>query len=255
MTDGFQTENNFEQPIFVLVRPQLARNIGSSARAMRNFGLERMRLVAPRDGWPNSDAVATASGAGRLLDNAEIHSDLRSALADVHFTVSTTARSREMAKETIFPEQAMAEVRNRIELGQKVAVVFGPERTGLTNQDLSVANVLVTVPTNPEFGSLNLAQCVLLFAYEWNRQIVSTRQIPTKADGMDLATSADKLKLVDLYSDDLDKAGFFWPEEKADGMRLNLKNMFMRLEVTEAEVRTLHGVRRALLRGIPKERR
>ncbi|MCK5499704.1 MAG: RNA methyltransferase, partial [Tritonibacter mobilis] len=158
------------QPHFVLVRPQMGENIGGAARAMWNFGLDRMRIVAPRDGWPNQKAVAMASGAGRLLDEAQLAQDLPEALADCTYVFATTARPRELTKPVFSPEGAMKKAAELLRQGEKVAVLFGPERAGLENDDIAKANAIITVPVNPEFASLNLAQCVLLTAYEWRRQ-------------------------------------------------------------------------------------
>ncbi|MDX1785967.1 MAG: RNA methyltransferase, partial [Roseovarius sp.] len=157
------------QPDFVLVRPQMGENIGAAARAMWNFGLDRMRIVAPRDGWPNPAAGAMASGAGRLLDEAMLVDTLPEAVSDAHFVFATTARSRDMTKPVMSPERAMQLTAEKIADGQRVAVLFGPERAGLENADVALANAIISVPVNPEFASLNLAQCVLLTAYEWRR--------------------------------------------------------------------------------------
>ena len=157
------------QPLFVLVRPQMGENIGAAARAMWNFGLERMIIVAPRDGWPNPSAVALASGAGRLLDKASVVDSTAEALGDATFVYATTARSRDLTKEVFTPEAAMADAARRIAAGGRVAVLFGPERAGLENDDIARANAIISVPVNPDFPSLNLAQCVLLTAYEWRR--------------------------------------------------------------------------------------
>ena len=164
------------QPSFVLVRPQMGENIGAAARAMWNFGLDRMRIVAPRDGWPNPKAVAMASGAGRLLDEAQMAADLPEALADCTYVFATTARPRELTKPVFSPEGAMKKAAELIGQGEKVAVLFGPERAGLENDDIAKANAIITVPVNPEFASLNLGQCVLLTAYEWRRQRIQCRR-------------------------------------------------------------------------------
>jgi len=145
-------------PVFVLVRPQLGENVGAAARAMWNFGLRRMRLVDPRDGWPNPRAIAMASGAGSLLDEAAIHQTTAQAVADCAHVYATTARPREMVKPVLSPEAAVADMRARIAGGARVAVLFGPERTGLENEDVALANAIVTADTNPAFGSINLAQ-------------------------------------------------------------------------------------------------
>ena len=146
------------QPAFVLVRPQMGENIGAAARAMWNFGLDRMRVVAPRDGWPNQKAVAMASGAGRLLDEARLSPDVPDALADCSFVFATTARQRGLTKPVYSPEAAMKLAAEKIAAGEKIAVMFGPERSGLENDDIAKANAIISVPVNPAYGSLNLGQ-------------------------------------------------------------------------------------------------
>lgn len=233
------------QPAFVLVRPQMGENIGGAARAMLNFGLERMRVVSPRDGWPNERAVAMASGAGRLLDTAGLYDSLPDAIGDCAHVYATTARARGLTKPVMTPEEAMADAHARIQSGQTVAVLFGPERSGLENEDVARAQTIVTVPVNPAFFSLNLAQCVLLTSYEWQRQ--AGQDIPTM-DIPEPASAIEVEKLGDHYESELDQAGFFFPETKAAGMKLTLRNMWGRLPLTRADVQTLHGTLRQLRR-------
>ncbi|CUJ93411.1 RNA methyltransferase [Shimia thalassica] len=236
------------QPAFVLVRPQMGENIGGAARAMWNFGLDRMRIVAPRDGWPNQKAIAMASGAGRLLDEALLTSSVEDALDDCHYVFATTARARGLTKPVVTPERAMEMAREKIAAGQKVAVLFGPERAGLENEDIAKANAIINVPVNPEFASLNLAQCVLLTAYEWRRQSVEV-----DAERVDMAKSvwANHNEIEALsghYEERLDEAGFFFPEPKAEGMKVNLRNMWSRMPLTRADVQMLHGILRQMVR-------
>ena len=231
-------------PVFILVRPQMGENIGAAARAMLNFGLERMRIVDPRDGWPNPKASAMASGAGRVLDQAGIFADLAGAIGDCDFVFATTARSRELTKPVITPERAMELARELATQGKKVAVLFGPERAGLENDDVAFANAIVTVPVNPDFFSLNLGQCALLLAYEWRRQTVS---VPSEVMGFARTEFASRLeieKLADHYEERLEQAGFFYPAEKVPSMKLSLRNMWARLGLTRAEVQTFHGMLR-----------
>ncbi len=236
------------QPAIVLVRPQMGENIGAAARAMLNFGLSRMRIVDPRDGWPNPRANALASGAGRVLDAATVHGDLAGAIADCTFTFATTARTRDMTNPVYTPEAAMAEAAAMIAAGGKVAVLFGAERAGLENDDIAQANALISVPVNPEFASLNLAQCVLLTAYEWRRQVDRPAPQTTDWAGHAPATGAEIDALARHYEDRLDDANFFFPEHKAASMKLTLRNLWSRLPLTDADVRMLHGVLRQLLR-------
>ncbi len=242
-------------PAFVLVRPQMGENIGAAARAMLNFGLDRMRLVSPRDGWPNPAAAAMASGAGRVLDGAGVFPDLPAALADCHYVFATTARVRGLHKPVLTPEEAMARARDMMAAGQRVAVVFGPERAGLENDDVAHANALVTVPVNPDFPSINLAQCVLLMGYEWRRQAAGGGVADGAGDGgrggaaiPDPASGGEVSRLADHYEDELERAGFFFPPEKAAGMKQKLRNMWTRLALTRAEVQILHGMLRQIVR-------
>ena len=236
------------QPAFVLVRPQMGENIGAAARAMWNFGLDRMRIVAPRDGWPNSKAAAMASGAGRLLDEAVLAEDLPEALADCSYVFATTARVRGLTKPVYAPERAMQVAAEKIAAGEKVAVLFGPERAGLENEDVARANAIISVPVNPAFASLNLAQCVLLTAYEWRRASGEVEMERTDMAGADWATQTEVEKLADHYEQRMEEAGFFFPEHKREGMKLNLRNMWSRMPLTGADVRMLHGVLRQMVR-------
>ncbi len=234
------------QPAFVLVAPQMGENIGAAARAMWNFGLERMRLVAPRDGWPNSKAVAMASGAARVLDQVQVFEATKNAIADMNFVFATTARSRDLTKPVVTPERAMQIAGERIAEGQKVGVLFGPERAGLENEDIVRANAIISVPVNPAFASLNLAQCVLLTAYEWQRAGAADRAEEIIAGKARPASAIEVEKLNEHLSEKLDAVGFFWPEHKAASMRLSLRNLFSRMPLTDADIRMLHGVVRAL---------
>ncbi|MGY6536213.1 MAG: RNA methyltransferase [Pararhodobacter sp.] len=232
----------------VLVRPQMAENIGAAARAMRNFGLARMRLVAPRDGWPNPKAVATASGAGAVLDNAGLFADTAAAIADCDRVYATTARARGLVKPVMTPEAAMAEARALIARGQRVAVLFGPERAGLENDDLIPAQAIVTVPVDPAFFSLNLAQCVLLMAYEWRRTGLPAGDTAAPLQNAETAPAGEVAVLGDHLEQRLDAAGFFFPPDKAPGMKRKLRAMLARWGLTRAEVQTLHGILRQLAR-------
>ena len=236
------------QPAFVLVRPQMGENIGAAARAMWNFGLDHMRIVAPRDGWPNQKAVAMASGAGRLLDEAQLHDDLAGAIADRTYVFATTARSRDLTKPVFSPEAAVGEIVRRMSEGEKVAVLFGPERAGLENDDIAQANAIITVPVNPEFPSLNLAQCVLLTAYEWRRATADVPGFEMELAGTEVASQLEVQKLAEHYEERLDQAGFFFPEAKAEGMKRTMRNLWSRMPMTRADVQLFHGVLRQMVR-------
>ncbi|KAF0675188.1 RNA methyltransferase [Profundibacterium mesophilum] len=237
------------QPAFVLVRPQMGENIGAAARAMWNFGLNEMRVIAPRDGWPNPRAAALASGAGRLLDSATLHGDVADAVQDAHYVFATTARPRGMIKPVFTPEAAMRKARALTGEGRKVAVLFGPERAGLENDDITRANGIITVPVNPEFPSLNLAQCVLLMGYEWQREVTERAGETLEMAGTEPATVLDVETLAEHYERRLEQAGFFFPEEKAPHMRRVLRNLWSRMPLMRADVQLLHGVLRQLVRG------
>jgi tRNA/rRNA methyltransferase len=237
------------QPYFVLVRPQMGENIGASARAMWNFGLEKMRVVAPRDGWPSTRAVAMASGAGRLLDAAQHFDGVSEAVGDANFIFATTARGRGLTKPILAPEEAMRQAAEKLAQGQKVAVLFGPERAGLENEDIAGANALISVPVNPDFPSLNLAQCVLLMAYEWRRAQGQVELVRMELAKTQWAEAIEVEKLAQHYEERLEDAGFFFPEAKAPGMKVNLRNMWSRFTLTRADVQMLHGVLRQLVRA------
>lgn len=236
------------QPAFVLVRPQMGENIGAAARAMWNFSLDRMRLVAPRDGWPNPKADAMASGAGRLLDEAQLFGTTADALADCSYVFATTARQRGLTKPVHSPESAMKLAAEKIAAGEKVAVLFGPERAGMENDDIARANAIINVPVNPAFGSLNLAQCVLLTAYEWQRQVAEIEHERTDMARTVWATQGETEALAQHYEDQLTEAGFFFPPEKVGSMKVNLRNMWSRMALTRADVQMLHGVLRQMVR-------
>ena len=241
-------KDQIKQPNIVLVRPQMGENIGAAARAMWNFGIDRMRVVAPRDGWPSQKAIALASGAGRLLDEAGHYEDVATAIADSHFTIATTARARGLTKQIYSPEDAMQLAVQKIREGQKVSLLFGPERAGLENEDIAQVNALVSVPVNPEFPSLNLAQCVLLLAYEWRRasqQVLTTHIEMAKSDW---AIGEEMDHLARHYEERLEEAGFFFPKTKAEGMKNNLRNMWSRLPLTRADVQMFHGMLRQMVR-------
>lgn len=238
-------------PAFILVNPQMGENIGAAARAMWNFGLDRMRVVGPRDGWPNPRAVALASGAGRLLDHAGHHATTADAIADCHFVFATTARTRGLTKPVFSPETAMTHAHALVAAGQTVGILFGPERAGLENDDVAQANAVISVPVNPEFPSLNLAQCVLLTAYEWRRQSDAAAAAMAALAAPMEAAPAPQIEVAQLarhYEERLTEAGFFFPPAKAEGMRLNLRNLWSRMPLTRADVQVLHGILRQMVR-------
>ncbi len=227
----------------------MPENIGAAARGMLNFGLEHMRVVAPRDGWPSPKAVAMASGAGRLLDHAGPFDTLPEAIGDCAYVFATTARPRGLTKPVMTPERAMQHARALMAKGQKVGFLFGPERAGLENDDIVRANAIVSVPVNPDFPSLNLAQCVLLLGYEWRRAGDDTApEIVSLAD-TEHAENHEIERLAAHWEDRLEEAGFFFPEQKADGMKRTLRNLWSRMPMTRADVQILHGALRQIVRA------
>ena len=241
-----------KHPCFIFVNPQMGENIGASARGMWNFGLERMRIVAPRDGWPNQKAVAMASGAGRLLDEALIFPTFTDAIADQHFIFATTARPRDLLKPIYSPEEAIKLALSKISRGQNVGFAFGPERSGLENSDIVKANAIVSVPVNAKFPSLNLAQCALLLAYEWmlkSSNLNNDKQILEQSSMVDVMKVE---KLSQYFEDALEKADFFYPEDKAESMKINFRNMWSRMPLTNSDVQIFYGMLRQLLRANKK---
>lgn len=248
------------QPAIVLVEPQLAENIGFAARAMANFGLAELRLVAPRDGWPNERARAAAAGADAIVDGAAHHPTLASAIGDCNFVLATTARPRGMVKAVLSPQSAAVELRARSARGERTAVLFGPERSGLENDMLSLADAIVTAPVDPSFASLSLPQTVLLVSYEWFKAQAAKPSLgrATPHDGpaeeglsagaRKSATRAELLHLFAHLESELDRSGFLRPPEKRPTMVRAIRNMFHRMAPTEQDVRTWRGIIAALIR-------
>ena len=244
--DGLQTLR--PAPIFILDHPQMGENIGAAARAMLNFGVSALRLVAPRDGWPNPKAGATASGASIVIDNASVFETLEDALADCRFVLATTARPREILLPVFSPMEAATAMAPRIAGGERCAVLFGAERSGLENDAIVQADGIVSIPVNPAFASLNLAQAVLIVAYEWAK-IDGRAPFESPLAEAAPAPREDMERFHQHLEDELDAAGFFYPPEKRDVMTRNLRAAFQRAALTESEVRTLRGVVKALARG------
>jgi tRNA/rRNA methyltransferase len=247
-------------PTLILVRPQLADNIGMVARAMANFGLDDLRLVAPRDGWPNEKAHAAASGANYIIDTTQAFGRLEEATADLHFVCATTARQRDLAKPVLTPEQAAAAIRLRMEAGEKCGILFGPERAGLETDEVAIVDAVVMAPVNPRFASLNLAQAVLLIGYEWLKETnrgtlgrVTTYETALSAGlqsrGSPPATKQELVEFFEHIEGELERLGFFNPPHKRQTVVRNLRTMFSRMGATSQEVRTLRGIVATLSRG------
>jgi len=229
-------------PAVVLVDPQLGENIGTAARAMLNCGLDDLRLVRPRDGWPSDKAVNAASGADSVLAKARLYPNLKAAVADLRHVYAATARDRYMVKRAVTPRLGAQEIRGFLGAGESCGVVFGPERTGLVNEDITLADTVLTVPLNPAFSSLNLAQAVLIVGYEWF--IASQEPAPeTLHVGHSRpATKEELVRFFDHFEEALVDSGFIRHPDKRPSLFRNLRNFFQRAQPTEQELRTLHGV-------------
>lgn len=231
------------QPVIVLVRPQLGENIGKAARAMLNFGLTEMRLVSPRDGWPNPSAGPAAAGADRVLEKAQVFETLADAVSDCSHVYATTVRKRGVTKPVLTPEQAAKDI---IAAQGRSAIIFGPERSGLETDDVALARAIITVPINPEFGSLNLAQAVILCAYEWSKHVDLVQ--PTVEDILPPAPQEEFEGMFEQLCTMLEPRGYFEPEARAAATRRTLRTMLTKPGWNHLEVRTMRGVLSALRR-------
>jgi tRNA/rRNA methyltransferase len=229
-------------PAIVLVAPQLGENIGAAARAMLNCGLGDLRLVRPRDGWPNAKALAAASGADAVIERARLFDSASEAIADLQRVYAATARHRGMIKRVATPRRAASEIRKAAARGEAVGILFGPERTGLHNDDIALADAVISVPLNPGFASLNLAQSVLILAYEWFQAADATAPTRLVTNETRPATKAELLNFFAHLEDRLDDCGFLRNVEKRPSMVRNIRNLFQRAALTRQEVRTLHGI-------------
>jgi tRNA/rRNA methyltransferase len=236
-------------PVVILMEPQLGDNIGAAARAMANFGLSRLRLVKPRDGWPNPRAWVAASGADRVLDQAELHDSIEAAIADLTFVLATTARAHDQAKPVVSAEEAARLMAPRVSAGESVGVLFGRERYGLENHEVGLADGIVTMPVNPAFASLNLAQAVVIVAYEWFK-LASDGKLPfamPRKSGP--ATREQLLAFFANLERELERVEYFRPADKRDTMLINLRNIFHRMKATRQDIQTLQGVIMAIAEG------
>ena len=239
--------------MIILVEPQLGENIGQAARAMANFGLSELRLVAPRDGWPSEKALAAASGAGDVIAKTTVFPSLEAAITDMHYVAATTARIREMVKPVLSPESAVRAMAEKAEAGQRCGVLFGRERSGLENDEIALADLLVIAPVNPAFASLNLAQAVLLIGYEWRKRVAgellgrATAFDGPAREGLHInksfpASRGELLAFFQHLESELEEGSFFKTDDKRASMVRNIRNMFERASLTEQEVRTLRGI-------------
>jgi tRNA/rRNA methyltransferase len=253
-------------PAIVLVKPQLGENIGFAARAMANFGLTDLRLVAPRDGWPNDKAHSAAAGASFLVESARVYPSVEAAIGELNFVLASTARPREMVKTVLSPESAADDLKLREQRCERTGVLFGPERSGLDNDTIALADAILTAPVNPDFASLSLPQAVLLFGYEWLKSVSAAPQLgrATEFDGPARegiafadarpATRAELFALFEHLESELDRAGFLYPAEKRPSMVRNIRNMFHRMGASDQDVRTWRGMVTVLTRGRQRPR-
>lgn len=235
-------------PAIILVGAQLGENIGTVARAMLNFGLTDLRLVNPRPGWQLERAMKAAAGADELIRQRSQYETLPEAICDIGFVIATSARPRDMVKTVVTPQQVGQEIHRRASLGARSAIIFGCERTGLDNEDISRADLLCRVPINPNFSSLNLAQAVLLLGYEWFKHADDTRDEILPMPDTRPARHDEITGMFIHFEAALDAAGFLAPPEKKPAMMRNIRNMFLRAGLTEQDVRTFRGIINALLR-------
>jgi len=232
-----------EGPAIILVHPQLGENIGMVARAMANFGLAELRLVNPRDGWPSEKAISAASKADHVIEAAKVYPSLEEAVSDLEFVYATTARDRYGYKEVRSPVVAADDLRSRFRIGQKTGILFGRERTGLTNEEIALADELVTFPVNPAFASLNLAQAVLLMSYEWMKSgLASVEDTPFDALPQRPAKKEELQGLFDHVEETLDARGYFRPAEKKPKLVENLRAILTRPSFTGTEIQVLRGI-------------
>jgi tRNA/rRNA methyltransferase len=230
------------KPVIVLVRPQLGQNIGKTARAMLNFGLTEMRLVAPRDGWPNPDAGPAASGADIVLEQARVFDTVQEAIADCSSVYASTVRRRDLIMPVIGPE----DMANQIAASSKrSAILFGPERSGLETEEVALSNAIVTVPINPEFASLNLAQAVILLAYEWSKRSALSR--PTAKEAEPRAPHGELDGLIGQLDDELEAKGYFHPPSRTQATKNNIRTIFTKTGWSSREVKAVRGIIRALV--------
>src|SRR3954469_7726493 len=248
-TDKTKIGIDLAGPIVVLVEPQLGENIGMAARAMGNFALTRLRIVKPRDGWPNVSAQRAAAGADHILDKVELFDTVEQAVADCTLLFATTARAHDQAKPVVAPEAAAAEMSVQIKAGGTVGILFGRERYGLQNEEVALSDRIVTFPVNPAFASLNLAQAVLLMGYEWFKLATAGALPFAMPERSERASQHQMQAFFDNLVAELDKVEFLRPAEKRDTMLVNLRNIFARMEPTKQDMHTLHGVVMAIAEG------
>jgi tRNA/rRNA methyltransferase len=236
-------------PAIILSEPQLGENIGACARAMANFGLSDLRIVKPRDGWPNPKADAMAAQALRVIETARVYPSVEAAVAELRLVFAATARDRSMAKPVLTPAEGATRLRQAAANHVTSAILFGNERAGLSNDEMALADCIITIPTAPDFSSLNLGQSVLLIGYEWFKSADSTPDERIDHGAAQPAAREELIRLFEHLEEELEKGGFLYPPGNRPGMVRNLRNILHRAQLTDQEVRTLRGVIVALTRG------
>ena len=248
-TDKTKTGRDSPDPVVILVEPQLGENIGMAARAMGNFALSRLRIVKPRDGWPNIAAQRAAAGADQILEQAELFDTVEQAVADLTLLFASTARAHDQAKPVVGPEAAAREIVDHVAGGGGAGILFGRERYGLQNEEVALANRIITFPVNPGFASLNLAQAVLLVGYEWFKLSTEGALPFVMPERSERASQHQMQAFFDNLVRELDKVEFLRPQEKRETMLVNLRNIFTRMDPTKQDMHTLHGVVMAIAEG------
>ena len=248
-TDKTKAGHDLAGPVVILVEPQLGENIGMAARAMGNFALTRMRIVNPRDGWPNVAAQRAAAGADHIIGSVELFDTVEQAIADLTLVFATTARAHDQAKPVVGPEGAANVIVRHVASGGGAGILFGRERAGLTNEEVALANRIITFPVNPGFASLNLAQAVLLMGYEWFKLSTAGALPFAMPERSEPASQHQMQAFFDNLVAELDKVEFLRPAEKRDTMLVNLRNIFTRMDPTKQDMHTLHGVVMAIAEG------
>ena len=235
-----------DNPVIILVEPQLGQNIGAVARIMLNLGYRALRIVNPRDGWPNPDAIVNASGADIVLEEAQVYPTLEEAISDLHLVLATTPRGHDMIKSIESPEVAARRLIPLIQKDTRVGLLFGCERCGLTNDDVALCEGIITIPTNPEFSSLNLSHAVSVVIYAFRIALENQSLQHFRCGKTKLATQENLLTFYAYLEEALQKSGFLRHEKKRPTMVRNIRNIFNRMHLTQQEIQTLHGIIRSL---------
>ncbi len=250
---NMESQPQVNQPYIILIEPQLAENVGMAARAMMNCGLYNMRLVNPRENHLSDKAISASSNAEEILEKAEVFTNIKDAISDIEFLLATTARHRDQTKKVYTAEAAVSEIASKISNNINCGILFGPERTGLRNEDVCLADAIINIPLNPRHCSLNLSQAVLLVGYEFYKTQINSEKEKFVINHSSIADKGKVLKFCEFLESNLDDCGNFKLGEKRDKMIINLRNIFTRNQMTEQELNTLYGAIRHLIRHENKD--